>query len=75
MKKKLKVIIGSVVLLIIFGVFVLYYLLGIGFGQAVVKTVKGVKKAREEWEAEGVNPLDSIKNGTIEIIDSIDIVN
>ena len=51
----------------------LYYYLGIGFGNAVVKTVKGVKEYEKELVMEDVNPLDSIKNQITKIIDTAEV--
>jgi len=43
----------------------------IGFGNAVVGTVKSVDAAKKEWKNDGVNPVDTILNDVRVFTDSI----
>lgn len=70
MKNKLIMFFLGMGFLLIILLFVLYYYLGIGFGQATIKTIEGVKNANDEWVSNEVNPLDSLKNQTLELIDT-----
>lgn len=49
-------------------VFIVFYYLGIGFGNAVVNTTKGIRDAKKEWSIDSVNPIDTIKEQTKKII-------
>ncbi len=51
-------------------IFLIY--IGIGFGEAVVKAVEGIDEAKKEWDSQNANPIDSMKNSIIEIIDSLE---
>jgi len=44
--------------------------IGIGFGDAVSKTSIGIHNAKKEWKQDSINPVDTIKNQLIQIIDS-----
>lgn len=66
-RNKVIIIISSVILILSVSIFAVYYYLGIGFGNAVINTVKGVKEAKEEWKKDNVNPIDTIKSQVIEI--------
>ncbi len=65
--KKVVYIMLSIPLIMAVVVCVIYYYLGIGFGNAVVETAKGIEKAKEEWAQEGVNPMDTIKEKVMEL--------
>lgn len=70
MKNKILNILGILSSLILLLLFVFYYRIGIGFGEAMVNTAEGLKNAQEDWISEGVNPLDSLKNQIIQIMDT-----
>ena len=38
----------------------LFLYVSIGFGNAVVNTVKGVHEAKREWKMDSVDPIDSL---------------
>ncbi len=61
LNKRIFVILASILLTATIIVFAIYYYLGIGFGNAVVNTAKGIRDAKEKWSQEGVNPMDTIK--------------
>ena len=70
MKKKSKYLVILIIAFVIIGIISFYLKIGIGFGNAVTNTVKGIDDIKKEWQSEGVNPLDSVLNSAIEIIDS-----
>ncbi len=72
LKKRLIIIIP---IIIIIGVVAFYYRIGVGFGKAIPKAVKGVYEANEEWKARNENPLDSIKDNIVRIVDSTELRN
>ena len=61
MNKRVFIVISTIIVVILISVFSFYFYLGIGFGNAVIKTAKGVKAAKKEWIKEETNPIDSIK--------------
>lgn len=72
-RNKIVFIISAVILILAFTIFAIYYYLGIGFGNAVINTAKGVSDAKNEWKKDSVNPIDTIKTQIIEITqDSIE---
>ena len=52
-------------------IFIFFYQISIGFGEAVIEATEGVEEARINWKNNDVNPIDSIQNGIIEKIDSL----
>ena len=65
----------TIPIIIIAGIVVFYYCIGIGFGKAIPKAVKEVYKANKQWKAKNENPLDSIADNLIKIIDSTNLNN
>jgi len=61
LQKRTFLILSSSVVVLIIALIFMYYSLGTGFGNAVVKTTKGVRDAQKEWKEDGVNPLDTIR--------------
>ena len=53
--------------MLIITIFAVFYSLGIGFGKAVVNTVKGVRDAKKEWKKDNIDPIDTIKSLIIKI--------
>lgn len=39
---------------------VFFISIGIGFGNAAVKTIENIDTIKKDWKDEGINPLDSI---------------
>lgn len=60
-KKLIFIVLPTITIITTIAIFLIFYYLGIGFGNAVANTVKGVRAAKNEWVQEGVNPIDSIK--------------
>jgi len=52
------------------GGFGLYYYLAIGFRDAFLDSAKGLQKANDQWEQEGISPIDSIREDIVDLIDS-----
>jgi hypothetical protein len=46
--------------------------ISIGYGNAVVNTVKSVDTAKKEWKSDKVNPIDTILNDIRVFTDSIE---
>ena len=50
-----------------------YIYLGKKFGEAAVEAATEVKKIQKDWKAKNINPVDTIKQEIINIIDSTKI--
>ena len=48
------------VTVLIVGIVIFYYYLGIGFGNAVINTANGLRDAAQEWSQDNINPVDTI---------------
>ncbi len=73
LNKGIFVILASILLTATIVVFAIYYYLGIGFGNAVVNTAKGIRDTKEKWSQEGVNPMETIKEQIREMtLDSLE---
>lgn len=70
MKNKRIVIPLIVFLCSILAVVSIYYYMGLGFGQAVVKTVKGVEEAKKDWKENDFKPVDTIKTKVVDLLES-----
>lgn len=61
----------AIFLIGIIGVGLFVYYAGVGFGEAAVKTVISVEKAKKNWNEENVDPVDSIQTHIIRTLDSM----
>ena len=60
----------SILLVIFVSISAFYIYIGIKFGEATVEAATELKKIQEDWKAKGINPIDSVKQDIMEIIDS-----
>ena len=68
-KKKIKIILALILLITTAVIF--YYRLGIGFGEATVKTVKTIEEVKVDFKDKNIDPIDTIIKQNDKILDSI----
>lgn len=59
--KKIRVILISVLVLALIGIGLFYYRIGIGFGEASVKTIEAVQEIKSDLKEKNINLIDSIE--------------
>lgn len=52
-------------------VFSFYLYIGYSFGNGVSKMGKDLYEVKKEWKKNGQNPMDSIENNVINVMDSV----